>query len=157
MRHDSTTLFLESPGAITPIPLVNGEPDFTDFTEPSLSVLQTAWQDFLDSGKPLVVIPDPELIPEPVMPEWDGFNFALFSNVDFLTYALAINNQNPLAIPVLITQYNKVAEYGTNQFKPYFDLFCQVTQVTNEHRNQWGEIAESFNLPTEFINSIKNE
>ena len=157
MKRNSTTLFLESPCAVTPVHWVSNSPDFSAFTDPTLSVLQQSWQNFLDSGEVLEIIPDPDPAPEPVMPDWDGFNFALFFNVDFSTYALAINNQSPLAIPVLITQYNKVAKYGTSQFKPYFDLFCQVTQVTNEHRNQWGEIAESFNLPTEFINSIKNE
>lgn len=71
MKRNSTTLFLESPGATTPVPWVNNAPDFSFFTEPTLSVLQNSWQAFLDSGEQLEVIPDPE--PPPPDPDWMGF------------------------------------------------------------------------------------
>ena len=77
MKHNSITLFLESPGATTPLPWVDSAPDFTGFTEPTLSVLQQSWTDFLASGEELEVIADP--VPPPPQPDWDGFL------ADFLT------------------------------------------------------------------------
>ena len=71
MKRNSTTLFLESPGATTPLHWVNNAPDFSAFTEPTLSVLQQAWQDFLNSGQELEVIPDPTT--SAPAPDWDGF------------------------------------------------------------------------------------
>lgn len=70
MKRNSTTLFLESPGAITPVPWVNGAPDFSGFTPPTLGVLQKAWDE--RDGEP-EIIPDPVPIVEPVPPDWQGF------------------------------------------------------------------------------------
>ena len=72
-NRNSTTLFLTSPGATTPIPWVNNAPDLSGFTEPTLSVLTNAWQAFVDSGEELEMIPDPEPVEEPVVPNWTGF------------------------------------------------------------------------------------
>ena len=77
MKRNSTTLFLESPGATTPLPWVDSAPDFSGFTEPTLSVLQQSWVAFLESGGELEVIADP--VPPPPQPDWDGFL------ADFLT------------------------------------------------------------------------
>ena len=77
MKRNSTTLFLESPGATTPLPWVDSAPDFSGFTDPTLSVLQQSWTDFLASGQELEVIADP--VPPPPQPDWDGFL------ADFLT------------------------------------------------------------------------
>lgn len=71
MKRNSTTLFLESPNAVTPVPWVGGAPDFSGFTDPTLSVLQQSWGDFLESGGELEVIADP--VPSPPQPDWDGF------------------------------------------------------------------------------------
>jgi hypothetical protein len=74
MQRNSTTLFLISPGATTPIPWVNDAPDFSAFTEPTLSVLINSWQTFVNSGQELEVIADPEPIPEPEpTPDWNQF------------------------------------------------------------------------------------
>jgi len=71
MKRNLTTLFLISPGATTPIPWVNNAPDFSSFTNPTLSILQQSWQGFLDSGEELEIIPDPEPIVEPTTLDWD--------------------------------------------------------------------------------------
>jgi len=71
MKRNSTTIFLESPGATTSLPWVENAPDFTGFAEPTLSVLQNSWQAFLDSGEELEVISDPE--PPSPAPDWEKF------------------------------------------------------------------------------------
>ena len=88
MQRNSFTLFLESPGATTPIPWVNDAPDFSSFTEPTLSVLQQSWQEFLDSGQELEIISDPEPFMPTMPPDWDGLYTSLMvSNI----YAALVN------------------------------------------------------------------
>lgn len=83
MKRNSNTLFITSPSATTPLPWIDDAPDFSGFNQPTLSVLQKAWQDFLDSGKELEIIPDPEPVPEIPEPDFDGF-------VDSLAYGIGV-------------------------------------------------------------------
>ena len=80
MLGNSTTIFLESPGAITPIPWVNNVPDFSGITEPTLSVLVKAWNDFLATAEELEIIPDPDPFVEPAIPDWDGLYTSLLDS-----------------------------------------------------------------------------
>lgn len=84
MRRNSTQIELITPGATTWLPWisdpgsnrVDGYPNFDGFTGQSRSIRESAWQDFLDSGEELEIIPDPEPPPpEPSEPEpdWEGF------------------------------------------------------------------------------------
>jgi len=73
MQRNSTTLYLESPGATTPLPWVDGAPDLSGFTEPTLSVLQQSWADFVASGEELEIVADPEPSQPTPAPDWEGF------------------------------------------------------------------------------------
>ena len=155
MFRNSTTLFLESPNAITPIGWVNNAPDFSAFTEPTLSVLQQAWQEFLDSGAELEIIPDPT--PEIVtpVPNWDGFNAAMLSNTEFNQITGVVLSLAPtvaLGIPAALAQ---VSTNGVTAFGLVFNAFCQIGDVSSEQRGIWANIAESFNLPIEFIGVVR--
>ncbi len=77
MQRNSTTLFLESPGAITPVPWVNGTIDVSAYTDPTLSVLLNSFNDYIANGGVIEVIPDPEPIIETSPPNWDGLYQAL--------------------------------------------------------------------------------
>ncbi|QBQ73484.1 hypothetical protein kac65v162_gp040 [Nodularia phage vB_NspS-kac65v162] len=77
MKRNSKTLFLKSLSTTTPIPWINDAPDFSRFTEPTLSVLQKSWNDFVLSGEELEIIPDPEPAPEPLTPNWQLFGAML--------------------------------------------------------------------------------
>jgi hypothetical protein len=93
IQKNSFYFVIQLPGSNTKVPILNNLPDFTGFTEPTLSVLTKAWNDFLDSGETLEVIPDP--IPEPVVvvPDWGGLSkkcitpgdplFALYTRLTF--------------------------------------------------------------------------
>lgn len=72
MKRNSTTLFLTSTGTTTPIPWLNNAPDFSTFTEPTLSVLINAYNDFINNGGVIEVIPNPEPYIETVVPDWGG-------------------------------------------------------------------------------------
>ena len=94
MQRNSTTLYLESPGATTPVPWVDGAPNFSGFTEPTLSVLQKSWTDFLASGQELEVIPDPP--PPPPEPDWTAFNTAMLSDSNWQAWALPADLRNAM-------------------------------------------------------------
>lgn len=139
------------------VSLINDIPDFSAFSEPTLFILQKAWQDFFASGEEIEVIPSLEQDPDPVTLDWNGFNFALFSDATFIPYLMAINAVNPAAIPALLIQYNKVASEGVLPFTPYFEMFCQVTNVLPAHRQQWAALAEYFNLPSDFVSVVRGQ
>jgi hypothetical protein len=69
MKRNSTTVFISSPNATTPIPWVSNAPDFTGITEPTLSVLRTAYESQKGS---IEVIPDPVPFVETLKPNWQG-------------------------------------------------------------------------------------
>ena len=155
MKRNSTTLFLQSPGAITPLPLIDNAPGFSGFTEPTLSVLQNAWQEFLDSGGELEIIPDP--IPEIIVPapDWDGFNAAMLTNTEFNQITGLVLETVPtvaLGIPAALAH---VSTNGVTAFALVFNAFCQIGNVSSEQREVWANIAEGFNLPIEFIDVVK--
>ena len=153
MNRNSTTLFLVSPNATTPIPWVEDAPDFSGFTEPTLSVLQKAWQDFLDSGEELEIIPDPEPVVSAPAPQWENFNLALLMDSDFQT-AAAVNS---LVTNALTTALNNVmlGIVTPSGFQPYVDTFVLVSGVTQEQRNGWATIAEACFLPPEIISIMR--
>jgi hypothetical protein len=155
MKRNSTTLFLESPNATTPIAWVNSEPDFSNYTEPTLSVLQKAWQDFLESGEELEIIPDPEPIPELPQPNWDNFTVMMMSNIRFnrvynqcLTIAPIIANALPTVLDQVLTR-------GISLFSIIWSQICQIGGATTEDKQEWKEIAIQNNLPEEFIKEIE--
>ena len=155
MKRNSTTLFLESPCATTLINWVDNAPDFSNFTEPTLSVLQTAWQEFVDSGEELEIIPDPEPTIEQVTPNWDGFNAAMLADTKFnqiTGVVLGIVPTVALGIPAALAQ---VSSNGVNAFTLVFNAFCQIGNVSLSQREVWANIAESFNLPVEFIDIVR--
>lgn len=69
MKQNSQTVFIEFANTITSLSWVNNAPDFTGIEEPTLSILQAAWEAGKDN---IEIIPDPEPIPEIKNPDWDG-------------------------------------------------------------------------------------
>lgn len=145
-RRNSTTIFITSPGAITPLPWVNNAPDFSGIEEPTLSVLISSWNAFLVSGEELEIIPESEPIPQIIAPNWQGFGGALLqsafyenhkTNGDFQTLVSLItvfagSGDNPNLYPALQLVWDK--------FKNSITLLeSEITEV-NENFN-------IFNIP----------
>ena len=61
-------ILISTLGANTPVNVIDGIPDFSPYSEPTLSILQSAF----DEGN-YTVIPDPEPIVEPVVANWLQF------------------------------------------------------------------------------------
>jgi hypothetical protein len=155
MNRNSTTLYLTSPGATTPIPWVNNTPDFSAFTEPTLSVLQKAWQDFLTSGEQLEVIPDPEPIPELVTPDWDGFNAYMLTDTTFKSYRDTVRAIDGDLNAALFNAYALIERNGVAAFTLVWGQWIQLSGITTQHKNTIATVAESFNLPNEFVEVVR--
>lgn len=142
MKRNSTTLFLESPGATTPIPWANNEPDFTGFTEPTLSVLQVAWSDFLASGESLEVVPDP-VAPEPTPePLWTAFNTAMLTDPYWQSWAIP----QDLRMAIISAAIGA----NTDAFQTAYDLGASIVPPSTEAINNWQTMADNFNIPITF-------
>jgi hypothetical protein len=155
MKRNSTTLFLPSPGATTPIPWMDNAPDFSGFTEPTLSVLVKAWDDFVASGGELEIIPDPVPVVEQVAPNYPGFNLYMLTNAANAAYKVAVNQVNPDLVAAVALAYNNIVDRGIGDFVQIFPVFCVAAQVTTQHREEWAAAAESFNLPQDFVEVIR--
>jgi hypothetical protein len=155
LKRNSTTLFLTSPGATTPIPWVNNAPDFSAFTEPTLSVLQQSWQDFVDSGEALEVIPDPEPVVEPPTPDWDGFNAYMLSDPMFKGYRDTVRTADGDLTGALFDAYEMVDTKGVAAFSLVWGRWVSVSGITVADREVIATVAEGFNLPSEFVTVIR--
>ena len=136
MKRNSTTLFLTSPGATTAITWDNNAPDFTGFTEPTLSVLQQSWQNFLESGEPLEVVPDPE----PPTPQ--------HRSIDMRRLRLALLQMDLLdSIDAVIAGHPRSAqiewEFATNVQSDH-PLVLQIATAMSLNINQIFDLAETF-------------
>ena len=136
MKRNSTTLFLTSPGATTAITWDNNAPDFTGFTEPTLSVLQQSWQNFLDLGEPLEVVPDPgPPAPQP-------------RSIDMRRLRLALLQMDLLdSIDAVIAGQERSAqiewEFATNVQSDH-PLVLQIATALSLNINQIFDLAETF-------------
>ena len=156
MNRNSTTLFLTSPGATTPIPWMNNAPDFSAFTNPTLSVLQQSWQAFLDSGAELEVIPDPEPVVEPPVPDWDSFNAYMLSDPTFKGYRDTVRSADGDLNGALFDAYGLVATNGVAAFSLVWGgIWVPVSGITVADREVIAGVAEGFNLPSEFVAVIR--
>jgi hypothetical protein len=151
MKRNSTTLFLESPNATTPVAWVDNAPDFSTFTDPTLSVLQKAWQDFLDSGEELEIIPDPELIPEPPVANWDNFNLQMMSDARFNQVYNQCLSVAPIVANALPVALDQITSKGNTLFTIIWNQLCSIGGATVEDKIVWGEYATNNNLPLDFI------
>lgn len=86
LKRDSSNIYIAVFDVTTPILWDGIEPNFTGIEEPTLSILQSVWEAEKNN---IEIIPDPELIPTIINPDWDGLTakvlggdlFTLFSRV----------------------------------------------------------------------------
>ena len=109
-------------------------------------MLQKAWNDFLESGEELEIIPDPEPIPEIKNPDWDGLAtkalgeslLPLFTRVT----AEAINS-NPISIARNDINLAVTVIKNENALAASLKLLQQVGFVfTEEEKQLWNNAVE---------------
>jgi hypothetical protein len=69
--QQSNILFFEINGNKYSTFIADNTPDFSRISEPTLSILQAAWEAEKDN---IEVIPDPKPIPVVITPDWDGLS-----------------------------------------------------------------------------------
>ena len=142
MKRNSNTLFLISPNATTPIPWVNNEPDFSSFSEPTLSVLQLAWSDFLASGEALEIIPDPEPIVPLPDPRWTDFNKAMLGNSYWQSWAIPPDLRMAIIAAAIVA--------NPTPFQDAYDIGKTLVPPTVEAIASWQPLADQFDIPVVF-------
>ena len=140
MKRNSTTLYLESPGATTPVPWVDGAPDLSGFTEPTLSVLQQSWTDFLASGQELEVIPDPP--PPPPEPDWTAFNTAMLSDSNWQAWALPADLRNAMIAASINSNLTSLENA--------YAIAKAAVPPSAEAIEGWQTLADTYNIPIVF-------
>lgn len=88
-------------------------------------------------------------------PNYQAFNLFMLTNEANSSYKLAVNLVNPDLTYAVALAYNNIADRGSGDFLQVFPMFCQVAEVTQEHRDEWADAAESFNLPYDFISVLR--
>jgi len=83
VKRDSSTIFIESQNATTPLPWFSNAPDFSAISEPTLSVLKAAWE--RDKSN-IQVIADPVITPPVITPSWQSLQDALLGGVLYPLY-----------------------------------------------------------------------
>ena len=142
MKRNTTLLFLESPGATTIIPWVNGAPDFTGFTEPTLGVLQAAWGDFEASSEDLEVIADPEPPISPPTPK--AFRAALSQTATWTAWAETLS-------PVSYTNLTTAAALDNwVEVQAIYDAIKATTPPPEASITAWQTLADDNYIPITF-------
>jgi hypothetical protein len=100
MKRNSTTVFIESNGSITPLPWLGVEPNFSRVEEPTLSILKKAWEVDKNNAE---VISDPDPVPELVIPNWGDFNRdAFLSPVVQNIFSLTSNSSAVIDLKIVL-------------------------------------------------------
>jgi hypothetical protein len=129
--------------------------------DPAISILEEAAPELVDdiwyqrwSVRPLT---QEELDAIVYPPNWKGFNFALFTNSDFVQYGISAQTVNPYLVPSIVERYGQITKLGLaeSDFADYWTTFCTSLSVTVEHREQWASLAATYNLPIDFIDTIR--
>lgn len=153
MRRNSTQLELITPGATTWLPWVSdpgsnrvdGYPNFNGFAGQSRTIREAAWQDFLDSGEELEVIPDPP--PPTPEPDWTAFNLAMIppqgeSEFEFWLDQFKILYQSSLA--------TAAASGNAVETQRIYDLLKLQHPPTAEQCATWQALADLHHVPLTF-------
>ena len=144
MKRNSTTLFLESPGAVTPVPWVDGAPNISGFTDPTLSVLQQSWAAFLESGQEIEVIPDPVQPPPSPEPDWTAFNTAMLSDPDWSPW---ITQNSLLMAATTSASMSRNAPELQTTLETAISVLGQPDPVAAQ---RWQSIADANSIPIRF-------
>lgn len=153
MRRNSTQIELITPGATTWLPWISdpgsnrvgGYPNFDGFTGQSRTIRESAWQDFLDSGEELEVIPNPE--PPPPDPDWRGFNLAMIPPTAESTFELWLGQfKEPYRATLTVAS----SEGNTNRVQRQYEILKDLASPTAEQIAEWQSIADEHNVQMRF-------
>lgn len=142
--------------------------DYTQVPDYPLPLeVKEAWRAYRQSLRDITEQEDPFNIEWPKAPDesaislldtdWEGFNFSLFTDPDFVQYGILAQSVNPYLVPSIIERYSRISDVGLEQsrFADYWESFCSSLSVTPEHREQWAQLAEENSLPPDLVDVIR--
>lgn len=147
MRRNSTQIELITPGATTWLPWisdpgsnrVDGYPNFDGFTGQSRSIRESAWQDFLDSGEPLEIVPDP-VAPEPTPePLWTAFNTAMLTDPYWQSWAIPQDLRTAIILASVIGK--------GDTFHAAYDTAKAIVPPSGDAIASWQVLADQYHIP----------
>jgi hypothetical protein len=96
-------------------------------------------------------------VPPPVVPptDWDGFNQAILSNLEFNAAYGAVMASHPLIAAALPAALTQVSTGQTTMFDTIYGQMCAVAEVPLAQREEWATIAEQFHAPEDFVKVIR--
>lgn len=145
-------IFIQTLWASIQVPWIDNAPDFSSFTEPTLSILVNTWQEFLASnGSPEVFSDEQEM---PAIPNWDAFNAFMLSDVMFKSYRDAVRAVDGDLNAALFNAYAVVATRGVGAFVNVWAAWSQVADISSEDKSTIASAATSFNLPEFFVDAL---
>ena len=93
----------------------------------------------------------------PPVPNYDGFNSYFLGSLEIATYREIVNSIDPDLTPALFDTYSQVASGQLTGFSSLWDSWVAASGITTEDRESLATVAESFNLPAEFVAIIRGE
>lgn len=155
MKRNSNYVEIVTTGVTTPVPWVEDSPDFSAFSEPTLSVLQKAWQDFLDSGEELEIISDPE--PPSPAPDWTNFNLSLIppeagsqTSFELWLSQFKFSYQAPLTAAAGLGDLGETQRIYDSLKAISSDPNTTLVPPTIEQIAEWQGIADANHVPMRF-------
>jgi hypothetical protein len=95
-------------------------------------------------------------IPQPTLPDWDGFAAWAISNADLNTIAATAISNAPLASAGLPTALLQVQSGNLANFAATFDAVCTAGGATTTQRNTWADTArDDYDLPADFVAAVR--
>lgn len=100
-----------------------------------------------------------ELTPEEVerrQPiDWDGYSLYLAAEPAKLSYDLALLSTNPTLSGKLDIAYSQIETKGYSSYLSLFSLYCSEAVVDTADRSMWADTAITYNLPQDFVDSVR--
>lgn len=115
------------------------------------------WYYTNDRNNGIFDIPIVEIPPEDLSPNWDGFNAYILTDLTFKGYRDTVRPLDGDLNAALFDSYSLVATNGVGAFGLIWGQWCGVSGITAQDKELIATVAESFNLPAEFITVIREE
>lgn len=96
-----------------------------------------------------------EQLPTQVVPNWDGFNAYMLSDTMFKSYRDSVRLLDGDLNSALFQAYGLVATNGVSAFTLVWSQWLSLSNIDSADQSTIADVAESFNLPEEFVNVIR--
>lgn len=105
---------------------------------------------------PAPILPEPEEITLPIVPNWDGFIQAMLMDADY-NQAMGVALQTAPGLASSFATVFAQAAINLPLFLGVLQIFKSITTPTSTALERWVELAQRFDLPDELVEAIAAE